>query len=84
MSLIPQTLKADIKAAYEEVKKYDGSEGKTGDDAIEYLATKITEAVDKYLKSATVTVPAGVPVATAGSAAAQTGTTTAPGIGTIS
>ena len=85
MPLIPETLKLDIKAAYDEVKNY-GTEDppKNGDDAIEFLATKITEAIDKYLKSATVTVPAGIPVATAGTAAAQTGATTAPGLGTIS
>lgn len=46
----------------------------------ECLATMI----DEYIKSATITVPAGIPVSTAGSATAQSGTTTQTAIAEIS
>lgn len=39
--------------------------------------------VEHIVANAQVTVALGIPVATAGSAAAQTGTTTAPGTGTV-
>ena len=45
----------------------------------------IAEQVILHIQSAgvvTVTVPSGIPVATAGSAVAQTGATTAPAVGT--
>lgn len=48
------------------------------------LAQVISDQVDTYIKTGTVTTPAGVAVATTGTAAAQTGATTAPGIGSIS
>lgn len=44
------------------------------DEAINDLATKIANAVDAYVRAAQ--VPVGIPVTTAGSAAAQTGATT--------
>lgn len=50
----------------------------------EQFATGLADLIDAYVKTGTVTVPLGVPVATAGSPTAQTGATTAPGIGTIS
>ncbi len=44
----------------------------------------IAEAViEHFVAAAVITTPLGVPVATAGTAAAQTGATTAPGIGTV-
>jgi len=44
----------------------------------------IAEAVlEHLLANVTLVVAAGIPVATAGTAAAQTGATTAPGTGTI-
>lgn len=42
-------------------------------EAAERLAT----IIDSYIKSATITVPAGIPVSTTGGPAAQAGTTTA-------
>lgn len=47
------------------------------------MAKAIAEAVDSFVRSGTVTVASGIPVSTAGTAAAQTGATTAPGTGTI-
>lgn len=49
----------------------------------EQFADQLSTLIDTYIKSATVTVAAGIPVSTAGTAAAQTGATTAPGTGTL-
>lgn len=49
------------------------------------VAQSIASAVVAHIQAnALVTVAAGIPVATAGSATAQTGATTAPGTGTVS
>lgn len=48
------------------------------------FADRLSTAIDTYVKTGTVTVAQGIPVATAGSATAQTGQTTGPGTGTIS
>ena len=48
------------------------------------VVDKMVEAIDKYIKGATITVAAGIPVSTTGSATAQAGTTTATGTATIS
>jgi hypothetical protein len=48
------------------------------------LANAIADGVDTWIKTATVTVQAGIPVSTAGSPTSQTGATTGPGTGTIS
>lgn len=50
------------------------------DDVLGKLAEAILEEIQQ---NGTVTVAAGIPVSTAGSAAAQTGSTTGPGTGTI-
>ena len=52
--------------------------------SIDYFAEQLSLIIVNAIKAGTVTVPAGIPVATAGTAVAQTGATTAPGIGTIS
>ena len=48
------------------------------------LSTLIADEMDRWIKTGTVTVSAGIPVATAGTAASQTGATTGTGPGTIS
>lgn len=68
MALDKKQLKDDLRAI------------KTSDDIID----KMVEAFDKYIKGATITVAAGIPVETTGSATAQAGTTTATGTATIS
>lgn len=60
--------------------KKELKEIKTSDDIID----KMVEAIDKYIKGATITVDVGIPVSTTGSATAQTGKTTATGTATIS
>lgn len=48
------------------------------------FANTLANLIDAFVKTGTVTVAAGIPVSTTGSAAAQTGATTATGTGTIS
>lgn len=50
----------------------------------EEFAEKLSTAIDTYVKTGEVTVAPGIAVSTTGSPTAQTGTTTAPGKGTIS
>lgn len=47
-------------------------------DSLQYLCDAVASAVVAHIVAAA-TVPAGIPVATTGTAAAQTGATTAPG-----
>jgi hypothetical protein len=52
--------------------------------ALDALCTAFAEAVVEHVIAVgVVTIPPGVPVATAGGPAAQTGATTAPAIGSI-
>ena len=47
------------------------------------FATRLSNLIDTYVKSGTVTVQPGITVSTTGSAVAQTGATTSTGTGTI-
>ncbi len=51
---------------------------------IQGFASDLSKVIATAIRSATVTVAPGIPVATAGTPAAQTGATTAPGTGTLS
>jgi 6-phosphofructokinase len=77
MPLVKATLEASLKTR---IKAIDAE----GGDVSDKIAAIIADEIDKYIKTATVTIPLGIPVTTAGSAVAQTGATTAPGIGTLS
>ena len=81
MSLDKITLKAGIKQAFQD---QIGAGSVAQNAAIDNIATKISDAIDVFVKGATVTVSPGIPVATAGTAAAQVGTTTGPGTGVLS
>ena len=48
------------------------------------FAERLAGIIDAYIKSATVTVPSGIPVSTAGTATSQTGATTATATAKIS
>lgn len=61
----------------------DETMNKTEPDISGY-ASKMADLIDAFVKSGTVTVATGIPVATAGGPTAQTGATTSTGIGTIS
>ncbi len=71
MVLIKATLEEQLKTAFQN-EDWDKAAG------------AIASSIDSYIKSATVTIPAGIPVSTTGSPAAQTGASTAPAIGSIS
>lgn len=50
----------------------------------ENIANAIADGVDTWIKTATITVQAGIPVMTSGSPTSQTGVTTGTGTGLIS
>ncbi len=77
MSLNKPALKSGIKALLTEMRTKE-------ENADEYFADQLSTLIDSYVKSATVTVNPGITVNTAGSATAQTGTTTSNGTGTLS
>jgi hypothetical protein len=79
MAMSSATLKAALKAAL--ILKT----GAADNDATDKLAEVIAETVvDHITANAVVTVASGIPVATTGTAAAQTGETTATGTGVVS
>ena len=54
------------------------------DNSIEEYAERLASLIDAFVKSGEVMVKAGISVSTAGTATAQTGSTTSVGAGTIS
>ena len=54
------------------------------DASIDEYAERLASLINDFVKSGEVTVKAGISVSTAGTAAAQTGSTTSVGMGTIS
>ena len=80
MPLVKATLKSQIVQGLKNIHPNENDP----DGAINAFADAIANAVDAYVKSATVTVNAGIPVTTAGSPTAQTGATTGPGTGSLS
>jgi hypothetical protein len=80
MPLVKETLKAALVQAFsDQMNKKENPE-----QAIDDLVSKLATAIDNYIKSATVTIAPGILVATVGTAASQTGTTTGSGTGTLS
>ena len=58
--------------------------GALDNSATDLLAETLADVIVDHLRdNAVVTVAAGIPVSTTGTAAAQTGATTAPGTGTL-
>lgn len=53
------------------------------DASMEEYAERLASLIDAFVRSGEVTVAAGITVSTAGTAAAQSGTTTSVGKGTI-
>lgn len=82
MALNSTTLSALIKSKL----LADAANSKAVDNAaLTSLCDCVAQAcVEHFVAAAVVTVPPGVAVATTGTAAAQTGATTAPGVGTVS
>ena len=52
MAFDKEALEAAIKAVFDETKTYDGSSGKTGDDAIDFLASELADAIDQFVQEA--------------------------------
>ncbi len=77
MTLVKSTLKASILSLLTEMRE------KTEVSDNEF-AERLATAIDDYIRSATVTVEAGIAVTTSGSSTSQTGVTTSTGIGKIS
>jgi len=73
MALVKATLKNGIKALLTDMRTKE----EVSDDL---FADQLATLIDTYIKSGTVTVAAGIAVATSAGA----GTTTSPGTGTIS
>jgi hypothetical protein len=91
MPLVKNTLKTELEKAFSDAMKEFirvATQGGNVDSQAKAIAassdkfgTEASTAIDSYIKSATVkaiTIPPGQTVATAGSPAAQVGTTTAP------
>jgi hypothetical protein len=76
MALVEAALKANFLSLFNQMKQSEMSE--------EDFAGNMAKIINDHIRTATVTVSAGIPVATAGSAAAQTGATTDPGTGSLS
>lgn len=53
-------------------------------DSFQHYAEKQAQLIEDFIKSATVTVNANIPVSTTGTAASQTGATTTKGNGNLS
>jgi len=83
MALVKQTLEAQIKLIFTELKNFDGSNGKTQNDAISKLASDLATAIDTYIKTATVTTPINTIVAGSAGVIPVVGTGTGVGTGTI-
>lgn len=88
MALATKVLEETLKAKILETLNKPIDE-KMSDSAVKQrlasdLASAIANGVDSWIKTGIVTVQPGIPVATAGTPAAQTGATTGPGTGTIS
>lgn len=82
--LLQQNLTAEIKR----ILDLPFNESSNSESVKQQFANELAEAIatlmDSWIRQATITVNAGIPVTTAGSPTAQTGATTATGIGTIS
>jgi hypothetical protein len=76
MALIKQNLKSSILSLMDEMRTKENN-------ADNYFADQLSTIIDDYIKTATITVAAGIPVSTAGTSVTQTGATTAPATATI-
>lgn len=81
--LLKQLLKADIIDILDSPIDENSDDSEVKNNFATKLANAIGDRLDAWIKTGIVTVQPGIPVSTAGSAAAQTGATTGPGTGTI-
>lgn len=78
MAISKDTIRGQVSELIQANKKVKPEEAEKA------FADGLAGIIEAAIKSATVTVEAGIPVATAGTAAAQTGNTTGPGTGSLS
>ncbi len=76
MALVKTQLKQNIKTLLTDMR----TKTNVSDDE---FADRLSTLIDNYIKSATIIVPVGIPVSTVGTAATQTGASTAPVTATI-
>jgi hypothetical protein len=76
MALVQTALEQKLLALFNRMKQAETSEAD--------FAGELAKIINDHIKTAQVTVNPGIPVATAGSAAAQTGATSGPGSGSLS
>jgi hypothetical protein len=76
MALVQVTLKQNLLALFNQMKQSEMSESDYAD--------KLAKIINDHILTAVVTVNPGIAVSTTGTAAAQTGATTAPGTGSLS
>jgi hypothetical protein len=74
--LVQAALEQNLLTLFNRMKEAEMSEAD--------FAGELAKIINDHIKTASVTVNPGIPVATAGSAAAQSGTTTGPGSGSLS
>lgn len=77
MALVKSKLKETLFSLLSEMRE----KTEVSDDE---FAERLATAIDDYIRSATVTVEAGIAVTTSGSPTSQTGATTSTGTGKIS
>ena len=83
-AVLEQTLKAKILETLNKPIDEKMTDAQVKQRLASDLASAIANGVDTWIKTGTVTVQPGIPVATVGSPTAQSGSTTGPGTGTIS
>lgn len=76
MSLNKGKLNNDIKKLLQDMMQKE-------ENSFDEFANTLSTAIYNFVKTGTVTVQAGIPVSTTGTAAAQTGATTSTATGTI-
>jgi hypothetical protein len=76
MALAESVFKSSLLSLFNRIKEAEMSEAD--------FAGELAKIINDHIKTATVTVNPGIPVTTAGSAAAQTGATSGPGSGSLS
>ena len=77
MPLQKSVLKESIKSLLQDMMSRE-------QPSYEEFADRLSNSIETFVKSGSVTVQAGITVSTTGSATAQTGVTTSLGTGTIS
>lgn len=87
MALATDVLQQNLQRKIKQALDASFNEKSDSDTIKLNLAKAVSQAIasemETWIKTGIVTVQPGIPVATAGSPAAQTGTTTGPGTGTI-